>query len=261
MPSTVNGFGTSLCGSRGDVGWGSCDAMEWIVALFMPLIPIKAVHTFDWDGNRFRAIPITWSWGLTVRTFLGRWVWGLGAIGVILLFSSIAALPGQDGVSLGLFIAAVVLLGLAITIVVVLRRTDVRNKAIRRVLGANTIGHCDPANLPRRDLEQMAGSPRLAHGTDSFAEAARVYLNGRAFARAMWAARVCVALEDRDEGESLTDTILADPDVVAAIEEVCLDAGRWQPLMFAGEVQLAAEPKLAPLDVLPAEEDDRLRPA
>src|SRR5215469_8250652 len=83
MPYTVNGFGTHVCGSRGDVGWGSQDAMEWIVIFFMPVIPIKAVHTFDWKGNQYRAIPITWSFDLTIRTFLGGWVWGFGLLGAV----------------------------------------------------------------------------------------------------------------------------------------------------------------------------------
>ena len=81
MPFTVNGFGTSLCGSRGDVGWGSHDGVEWLVAFYMPLVPLKSVHTFDWQGNQYRAIPIAPSFDLTARTFLGRWAWGMGILG------------------------------------------------------------------------------------------------------------------------------------------------------------------------------------
>src|SRR5579885_1139641 len=100
MPFTVNGFGTSLCGSRGDVGWGSKDGMEWLVAAFMPVIPIKAVHTFDWNGNQYRAIPIKWSFDLVARTFLGRWVWGLGGIGVLLLFVGVIDIANQRSMGL-----------------------------------------------------------------------------------------------------------------------------------------------------------------
>src|SRR5262249_10957166 len=89
MPFTVNGFGTSMCGGRGDIGWGSHDAMEWFVALYMPIIPIKPVHTFDWNGNQYRAIPITWSFDLMVRTFLSRWLWGVGGLGVLMLIFAI----------------------------------------------------------------------------------------------------------------------------------------------------------------------------
>ena len=78
MPMTVNGFGTSVCGGRGNVGWGSFDAMEWLVAAYLPVIPVKAVHTFDWQGEQYRMIPIRWSFDLVLRTFFSRWAWGLG---------------------------------------------------------------------------------------------------------------------------------------------------------------------------------------
>jgi hypothetical protein len=261
MPFTINGFGTSLCGSRGDVGWGSKDAMEWFVAAFMPVIPIKAVHTFDWKGNQYRAIPIKWSFDLMARTFLGRWAWGLGGLGALFLVFAVIDILNQGPMGLGFLVAAVPLAGLASVLFVVLRGTDARNKAIRRVLGANTIGNCDPAHLPTDVLEKIAGEPRMAHGTDTFADAAHAYFRQRCYARAMWAARVCVALEDRAEGESLTDVILEDPDVIAALEEVRRDAQRWQPLMFAGEAEPSPQAPDTPVDVLPADADDRIRPS
>jgi hypothetical protein len=189
--------------------------MEWIVVCFLPVIPIKAVHTFDWNGSEYRALPITWSTELTVRTFLGRWLWGLGVLGALLLtfviIDMVVTPAGQPSLGLGFLLAAVALLGLAIALLAVLRWTDARNKAIRRVLGANTIGHSDPAHLPTDVLEKMSRDWRVAHGTDTLAEAARAYFHRQSFARAMWAARVCVVLEDRSEGESLTDMILQDP--------------------------------------------------
>lgn len=261
MPFTFNGVGTSLCGSRGDVGWGSHDAMEWIVVMFMPVIPLNSVHTFDWQGNQYRAIPITWSFGLMARTFLGRWSWGIGGIGALLLLFAVIEFTERRTLGLEFLLGAIPLFGLAITSLVGLHWTDARNKAIRRVLGANTIGNSDPAHLPIDVLEPMAGEPRAAHGTDTFAEAVHNYFRQRSFARAMWAARVCVALEDRAEGESLTSMILHDAEVIAAIEEVRQDAQRWQPLMFAGAAPPEAEDTRRPVDALPPEEDDRMRPA
>ncbi|MGH7168730.1 MAG: hypothetical protein ACRELG_00435, partial [Gemmataceae bacterium] len=243
------------------VGWGSKDAMEWIVFFFMPIIPIKAVHTFEWNGNQYQAIPIKWSFGLMVRTFLGRWLWGLGGLGTLLLVFGVIDILNQRSQGLGLLVAAVPFLGLGILLFVVLRWTDARNKAIRRVLGANTIGNCDPAHLPTDTLEKIAGEPRLAHGADTFADAAHAYFRQRCYARAMWAARVCVALEDQAEGESLTDMILEDSDVIAALEEVRRDAQRWQPLMFTSEAEPSPQTPDTPVDVLPAEPDDRIRPS
>src|SRR4051794_3035468 len=118
MPMTINGFGTSVCGSRGNVGWGSFDAMEWLVALYMPLIPYKAIHTFDWNGEQYRAIPIRWSFGLMVRTFLGRWLWGLGIGGALFLIPTFA---DKSGFALVWLTFSVVFVGLAVLIAVVLR--------------------------------------------------------------------------------------------------------------------------------------------
>src|SRR4051794_14096428 len=85
MPYTMNGVGTHVCGSRGNVGYNSYDAMEWVVVFFMPVIPLKAYHTFDWNGDQYRFIPIKWSFDLVFRTFFTGWNWGLLALGCLML--------------------------------------------------------------------------------------------------------------------------------------------------------------------------------
>jgi hypothetical protein len=261
MPMTVNGFGTSVCGSRGDVGWGSFDAMEWLVALYMPLVPYKSVHTFDWNGQQYRAIPIRWSLDLAVRTFLGRWLWGVGIIGLIFL---IPTFTDKSGLAPLWLLICLFLVGLAVLIGVILRLSDRRNQDIRRVLGASTIGHCDPAYMTDDMLEQMAGEPRLAYGTETFAEAAEVMLERGSYARAMWAARVCVVRENRQEGEALTNRILTDADVARALEEVRRDGARWAKVMLTPEERNPPADQQPPDDAdlplaPPAEEVERSR--
>lgn len=48
---------------------------------------------------------------------------------------------------------------------------------------------------------------------------------------------------------------------MAAIEEVRRDARRWEPLRFAGTAEPEPQAAPRPVDVLPIEEDDQLRPA
>jgi hypothetical protein len=228
---TVNGIGTSVCGSRGDVGWGSFDAMEWFVVLYMPIIPAKSIHTFDWNGEQYRMIPIRWSLELTLRTFLGRWVWGLGVIGIILGIIGIAERQSLAGV---IFIpGGIFAVGVAILAGVLLRMSDRRNQAIRRVLGALTIGSADPATFTDKYLHQMDANTKLLYGTDTYAEAVEKLLEEGEYAQAMWAARMTVALEDAREGEALTDLILADRHVIAAIEKVRQDPQCWERVMQA----------------------------
>ena len=112
MPYMVKGFGTSVCGSRGNVGFNSYDAMEWVVAALMPIIPLKAYHTFDWNGDQFRMIPIKWSFDLVFRTFFTGWNWGLFALGCVLtLIAGIALFDSRNKspeMGIGFIIAAVI---------------------------------------------------------------------------------------------------------------------------------------------------------
>ena len=232
MPMTVNGFGTSVCGGRGNVGWGSFDAMEWLVAAYLPIIPVKAVHTFDWQGEQYRMIPIRWSFDLVLRTFFHRWAWGIGGIAVILVLIGLAE---KQGSPILLFGIAGALVALAAVVGVLLKLTDKRNKDIRYVLGAATVGNCDPANFQAGLLGETTADTRVAYGTDSYAEAADKFLREASYARAMWCARMATALEDPREGNRLTDEILADPDVRDAIEHVRRDAGQWAERMCPPE--------------------------
>jgi hypothetical protein len=48
---------------------------------------------------------------------------------------------------------------------------------------------------------------------------------------AMWAARLSTAVENRPEGENLTNTILADPHVQEALEKLKKEPENWKSLM------------------------------
>jgi hypothetical protein len=260
MPMTINGFGTSVCGSRGDVGWGSYDGMEWFVALMMPIIPIKCLHTFDWNGEQYRAIPIKWSAELMIRTFLNRWLWGLVIAAVIL---GIIAFVDKSGFNSLLFVLAVLLVGVAVGIWVTLHVTDMRNKNIRIVLGPITgIGFSDPATFT---ADMLGGTARILYDTPTFADAAEKLLKRRSYARAMEAARLCVATENRSEGEALTNRILIEPEVIDAIEQVRKKPDRWGELMLSDEDRAAPQPQpeVTTLDEVPderpASDADRLR--
>ena len=249
MPMTVNGFGTSVCGGRGNVGWGSFDAMEWLVALYLPIIPVKAIHTFEWQGEQYRMIPIRWSFDLVLRTFFARWAWGLGIIAVILVIAGFAES------SVVLFGIAAALVGVAALLGVMLRSTDRRNKAIRYVLGAATIGNCDPAHMQRGLLGEMKADTQLAYGTDSYVEASEKLFRQGSYARAMWCARMATALEDAREGDRMTDLILADADVADAIGRVRKAAGQWAVVMFSQADHDNAPAAEEPVEDLPIVKD------
>ena len=252
MPMTVNGFGTSVCGGRGNVGWGSFDAMEWLVALYLPIIPVKAVHTFDWQGEQYRMIPIRWSFDLVLRTFFHRWAWGIGVIAAVLVLIGFAE---KQGSPILLFGIAGALVALAALVGVLLKLTDKRNKDIRYVLGASTIGNCDPANFQSGLLGEVTADTQVAYGTDSYLEASEKLYRKGSFARAMWCARMATVLEDAREGDRITDEILADPTVKDAIGRVRRDAGQWAEIMFSQEDHAEAAVAEEPIEDLPIVED------
>jgi hypothetical protein len=237
MPQTVNGVGTSVCKASADVGWNSYDAVECFVIFFLPIIPYSAVHAFDWNGNQYRRVPIHWSGGLVTRTFLRSWRWGFLVFGLILAFVGVLDVNKTSGIitlAIGFLLGCVFAFLTALMVAV-----EQRQNNVRRVLGPHVLGSCDPAALAGESLEAFAGNPRMQFGADSYALAVPQLLSEGRYAQGMWAARLTAALEDRAEGESLTDEVLNHPEVVAGLEQVRRDPGSW-PTVMLNEQERAA---------------------
>jgi uncharacterized membrane protein len=224
MPYTVNGIGTHVCGSRGNVGFNSYDAMEWLVVLYMPIIPIKAYHTFDWNGQEFRMLPIKWSFDLVFRTFMTGWNWGFFMVGCLLAFiAGIMLAKNEEGGPVLAFVS-VLFFAIALIVFIVLRYTGERDRNIRRVLGPDAnVGSVDPAVLEGNLVKKIAGDPQEIYGKSSHTVAAAQLLHSGEYARAMWAARIATAVEDRQQGEEMTTAILSDPGVREALKAVKAD--------------------------------------
>jgi hypothetical protein len=217
------------------VSWGGTpdrDALECLVFLYLPLIPYKTVHAFNWQGTQYRAIPIRWSWGLVARGMLRRWLWASCILGIIC--GAIAVTEGRGaampGFSVGMLVLGVIGVGVSALGWWALAASDRRNREIRRLLGPHQFGSSDPATWTD-DLLRAAHGPREAHGTATFADAVPRALAAGALSRAMWAARMSTALEDRAIGEMLTDTVRDDPKVQDALAQVRRDVHCWSQVM------------------------------
>ena len=151
MPFTVNGVGTSVCGARGYVRWAvrpqgfwkrlfepganeAFDAVECFTLFYLPLIPLKPVHTFHWDGNRYQQVPLRWSAGLVLRAFARRWAWVGWLLACVVLSACgwlwpalVLTLLGPPALAWGL------------------RRWDEPQRALRWALGPHVAGASDPA--------------------------------------------------------------------------------------------------------------------
>ena len=222
MPFTINGIGTSICPARGDVAWGGeadRDSVECLVVLYLPVLPYRVVHSFGRNGTQYHAVPIRWSLGTIARAFFRRWMWVLMVVaGFAGYFAVLSHFEGGE-VSWGLGAVAVGSAVVAFGGWWLMARTDQRHRSIRRVLGPHELGSSDPATWTRNLLANVS-DPTENYGTATFAEAAAKELASGSPIKAMWAARLATATEDRHEGERLTDEILAKPGMSEAIARV-----------------------------------------
>lgn len=230
MRTATYGIGISTCPARGHINWGSrvdFDAVEFFMILFLPVIPCRAIHEFDWDGTQSHSIRIRWSFGLVFRAYLHRWLFVPGVAAILTGMIGYDAWQRPSGYSALTW--AMVTMVLASTGPIgwySLRKTDRRTRAIRWILGPHDLGSSDMATWTR-DLLQHVSDPQPAFESTSFAQAARREIESGSPIKAMWAARFCVALEDRHDGEHLTDEILAKPGITAAIAATEKDPQNW----------------------------------
>ncbi len=253
-----HGIGIYRCRARGHVRWGrrtrDYDAVEWVGFFLLPVIPVRALHVAHESSSPFvetdiqtREWPIRWSPSLLARSFVNRWLWlfflcGL-LFGLVFLFHRLP--PAKV---MGLILAT-----FCLTIFYVsrwlLRRADRRTQAIRILLGRHSQGSSDPIHWrPSRFTDGVR--PEAIYGTSSFAEAVPVYLSRREYSRAMWAARLCCALESQTVGEELTDSILADPQVQLALARVQERPDLWERLLVLGETPMPRLPSGTPEELL-----------
>jgi hypothetical protein len=212
MAFSVNGVGTSMCFARGS-GIRGGDALECFVILFMPIVPLRPVHLFgessEMMGSNYQAVPIRWSFSLVLRVFLLYWMAFplLGGL-ILTLVTTMKLLHGEESdrwtpYAVGGWIVTLVC-GLGYLL---LWLTDKRNRRIRRVLGRHPWGRSDPA-MWTQDLLSRINTPKEMFGEDSWSAAVPARLEQGDYSGAMWAARLAVALEDRGNGERLTDEVL-----------------------------------------------------
>lgn len=239
MPLTVNGMGTAVVPSSGIVAWTDSiwtrspdfDGMECMVFFFLPIFPYQAIHTFDWNGNQYRKIPIRWSVKLVVYCYLRRWLILSLVIGAIVLLVEFLS-PVTDR-KIGDELTGAILLLLPLIGWSALRYFDRRARRIRMVLGRHKLGSSDPATWAETIL-QTVKSPHEIYGKETFSQAATELLQNGKISGAMWAARFAVAKEDKQKGEKLTDLILDDINVKIALKRIKRKPSSWHEAVQSG---------------------------
>ncbi len=226
--------GMSVAGRRGEVVWkGSFTGIgqqltydTWQVrfGLVVPFALGDAVHVWDIPltkiGVPCKAIRLRPDPDFKRRTLTANWI-GLGAtLGGIALFLA----------ALGLFVklefapAAAALVGAGVVggLGFWLTRPpadEARHRAIRLLLGFHEWGTSDPATWADELVAEVA-APEAALGVPSFAALAEKERAAGRWGEAMWAARLCVAVEAEATGQALTDAILGEPEVIDRLRRV-----------------------------------------
>ncbi len=118
--------------------------------------------------------------------------------------------------SLGV-LTLVVEIGLAV-LAFVSSRQEPRDQQIRLLLGPHAWGSSDPATWHKSICRDIV-DPRDLKAA-SFADFAKEAIEDKEWSFAMWAARLCVAVQDEETGEKLTDEILNNPEVRRSLEVV-----------------------------------------
>lgn len=216
MPFSVNGIGTGLSGYRAPVSWverkffswttsgqPDHDAVECFVFLLLPLVPLKPVHTFDWNGSRYQSVPLRWSWGLVLGSMAQTWAMALVVAGFVTAGITLLAESEAWAPAIGAAVVGLVGLGLRAGI----RARDQRTRDVRLVLGPHVGGSSDPA-LWKAEL--LTSVP---HHTATDALAA---LDRGDYPTAMFIARAITGRGEPD-GESLTQQVLDHPVVAGAL--------------------------------------------
>ncbi|VTS01858.1 hypothetical protein [Tuwongella immobilis] len=234
-----HGIGIGKCGKRGNVSWSQGrydrDSVVAVTVMLLPLIPIRIVHTSNTatsilgEPNDAQEIPLRWSWRFVLAAFLNRWL-----LGILWLFTigGIAAvannIPRKDAI--GQFIILLTIQSIILGFRKFVLRGNRRHAQIRWVLGQHALGSSDPATWTTTQLTPPP-DPESIYGTATFADAVPELLAAQEFSRAMWAARLCTAIENRHHGELLTTQILRDPDVQRAIAVVSEHPEEWDAWM------------------------------
>jgi len=231
-----HGIGVTDIAGRGRVAWGpkseDYDAVGFLTFFLLPLIPFRFAHVSTGrpagrDGETTQYHPIRFSVGLLIRAYLMRWTWALILLGALLWWPSFQGLrPGRFRMA----VIGTILIFLFFAIRWLVDFFDRRNRRIRWVLGRHYFGSSDPVDWP---ASRFAGgsNPESIYGTATYAEAVPDLLAAGDYSRAMWAARMTTAVEDRRTGEHLTNEILRDAELQLAIVQVEANPDCWDQVM------------------------------
>jgi hypothetical protein len=224
----------SVAGRRGEVVWNASftgigqqrtyDTCEVRFGFILPFVLGDAIHIWDIPQTRFggscKAIRLRPDPNFKRHVLAGSWIGLAAGLGCIALFIvAVGLFANLKFVLASIAFAGMVLVG-GLWFWFAPRPTgEGRHRAIRLLLGFHEWGTSDPATWSEELVDEVV-DPKEAFGVESFAALAEKERLAGHWGEAMWAARLCTAVENKAKGESLSDAILEDPQVIESLRQV-----------------------------------------
>jgi hypothetical protein len=199
------------------------DCVLAVVVFFLPILPLRPLHTFDWVGQQCRTAPIRWSLWLVIRSLLRPWLIAVLAVALVAAVLYLVPSLGREVVGRrfltkydeGLWVALGSIAGSALGLSL-LGMTSRRSRDVRLVLGRHGLGSSDPGTWPRELVEQVTAACPYA-GSLSITTVRRLLDQDRPV-QAMWLARLAKGL-GLPWAEQATDAVLNDARVRSRLAE------------------------------------------
>lgn len=235
MGFSIEGTGFEECGYFAPISWqkhkasflgvkgdGDHDAVLCIAFFGLPIIPLKPVHVFSLkETEEYSKIPLRWNVRLIFHVFYR--IYGIIPLSFTAFMLAEAILVNRN------WLYAIVSLGLfcfTLDILLATKRIYGRSRNIRLLLGRHKFGSSDPALWARSVLVEFM--PELQMPSEiSFEKKCRKYMNDKNWLEAIWAARLCCAIESRKIGEALTNEMLANKNVAVLLKDLKLNTGKY----------------------------------
>jgi hypothetical protein len=260
MAQSYYGCGTCFVPSRSIVRWRRSwfvphdyDGLECFCLFLMPIVPLRAIHAFDWtmasrewdwrtgerdDTDFCQSLPIRWDADLVLRAYVRRWAGAAAWFGAMFggaLFYGLVAQRVTLAEALGEFCCFSFVGILAGSVLGLTWLTDQRRRDICRILGPAEEYGGDPATWTDERLDDF-GPASSSFGTATFAEAVPRLLEGRDLARAMLAARLSLMRDPPGaaSSDSATDLVLRSDELRQALAIVRSDPTAWYREMNRG---------------------------
>lgn len=217
MPFSINSFGSGFFRAskkRKIEGHTQYDAIEAMMGLFLPVLPIKVIHIADVTAPRmvslYHCLPLKFAPRIVLKAFLRRWGSVLIWIGLPLAVLLTSAQLRKGAVPPGAFFltCSYGILLVAVLMLLTLRKMDRRDERIKDIIGPHSYGSADPIYWPDDVADKMVGDLLERCSCPSLLHVARLATSNRNPSLAMMSVRLLMRKGEDVEASQLFEQLL-----------------------------------------------------